>query len=198
MAETFQSFGINTGNQGRAMGMGDYEFLLKRFPPQVLKQFSKLAESGLFGPGGVEALQSSVRREGGLRRNRLARGLKQRAGRRLGPRSGVIDTQIANDIYAPSFAGQESAFRNLLIENQRSKLGGLGGIQNMLRFFQDQVGLEEDLKERREGPGFLDFAGPAIDIGALIFGGPGAAAATNKARNAISPSDLGSYGGFNF
>lgn len=186
MAETYSSFGIGPAieNQGRAVGVGDYEHLLNRLPADVLKMFSKLAEEGIFGDEGIKALKRSLRKEGGLRRNMLSRALKQRAGRKLGPRAGAIDTQIANQVYAPSFADEEAGIRNLHLANQQSKVGGLEGILSTLGFFQNQVGLNEQLDQSRQGPGFLDYVNPAIDVASLFFAPStgGASVAANQAR----------------
>ncbi len=203
MAEQFGEFGINTA-QGSANisvdgGFGNIlkeiqprlseakrnspEAFLRTLPPQLVEVFNKLAEFGLFGEGGVEELMRSISRQGGLERRGLAQGLKRGSlGRRLGPRSGAIDNLIANKVFAPSFAGTEAARRNLLVENQRSKLGGLQGIQDLLGFFQNQFALDEGA---RQGPGFLDFVSPLATLGGAIFGGPAGAvagSAINKGR----------------
>lgn len=189
MATTFEGFGFDVGQPpqpsskllkfaGANPKPQSAESFLQSIPPELLEQFIKLAESGIFGEGGIEQLFRSLSRQGSLERNRLSRGLRQGSlGRRLGPRSGAIDTLIANKVFAPSFAGTEAARRNLLVQNQQSKLGGLQGIQDLLGFFQNQFGLEEDVKRSRQGPGFLDFVGPALQVGGAIFGGPAGAAA---------------------
>lgn len=179
MAEVFEGFGIGEAirNQPRAFAVGDFEFLLKRLPQSLLQQFSELAESGIFGEGGVEALLQSVNQQAGFQRAQLGRGLRSTLGRRLGPRSGGIDNLIANRVFAPSFAGAAQQRGNLFAQNQQSKLGGLQGIQDLLRFFQSQVGLQEELDVSRQGPGFLDFVQPLATIGGGIFGGPAGAAA---------------------
>ncbi len=219
MADTFESFGFDTGQSPRPPSafpsfLGNArdvlrnqisnspEALLRRLPPKLLEQFVKLAESGLFGEGGIEQLFRSLSRQGSLERNRLSRGLKQGSlGRRLGPRSGAIDNLIANKVFAPSFAGGEAAKRNLLVQNQQSKLGGLQGIGDLLGFFQNQFALDEDIEQRNQGPGVLDFVGPALQIGGAIFGGPAGAAAGSAVGSAIGGqrqrrSPLGG-GGFN-
>lgn len=180
MAEQFQGFGFDPFRRGNVFSgkPGSAESFLQSIPPELLKQLTELAESGLFGEGGVEELMRSIARQGGLERRGLAGGLRRGSlGRRLGPRSGAIENLIANKVFAPSFAGTEAARRNLLVQNQRSKLGGLQGIQDLLGFFQDQFALEEDVDRARQGPGVLDFVGPLTTIGGAIFGGPAGGAA---------------------
>lgn len=208
MAETFESFGVNLSPQLEPEPKGwtglapmirnrrrqvspSAEDMLQVLPKEVLAQFSKLAELGLFGEGGIEALRSSMRKQGGLQRSRLARSLKQRAGRRLGPRSGAIDTMIANDVYAPSFAGEEEGYRNLQLANQQSKLSGLSGIENMLRFFQEQFQFDKQMEAQK--PGILDFAGPLLDIASLGFA-PATGGASVAANQAINPNAWMGYG----
>lgn len=165
MATTFEGFGGDfTSRRNVFSGKpGSAESFLQGIPPELLKILNKLAESGVFGEGGVEALLQSVNQQAGFQRAQLGRGLRGTLGRRLGPRSGGIDNLIANRVFAPSFAGAAQTRGNLLAENQRSKLGGLSGIQDLLGFFQNQFALEE----QTQGPGFLDFVDPAIDIGAI-------------------------------
>lgn len=179
MATTFEGFGGDfTSRQNVFSGKpGSAESFLQGIPPELLKMFNKLAESGIFGEGGVAALLQSVNQQAGFQRQQLGRGLRGTLGRRLGPRSGGIDNLIANKVFAPSFAGAAQTRGNLLAENQRSKLGGLQGIQDLLGFFQNQFALEEDVKQQNQGPGFLDFVQPLTTAAGAIFGGPAGAAA---------------------
>lgn len=181
MATTFEGFGGNFGDRSNVFSgkPGSAEAFTQSLPPELLAIFNKLAEFGVFGEGGVAALLQSVNQQAGFQRAQLGRGLRGTLGKRLGPRSGAIDNLIANKVFAPSFAGAAQTRGNLLAENQRSKLGGLQGIQDLLGFFQSQFALEEDVKQSRQGPGFLDFAGPLTGIGTAlfapgtgIFGGP--------------------------
>ena len=181
MSEHLEGFGFDPSRRGNVFSgkPASAESFLQSIPPELLKQLVKLAEFGVFGEGGVKELMRSISKQGSLERNRLSKGLRRgKLGRRLGARSGAIENLIANRVLAPSFAGTEGAKRNLLVRNQESKLGGLSGIQDLLGFFQNQFALEE----QTSGPGFLDFVGPAIDIGAIAFGGPAAGAVTNTAR----------------
>lgn len=167
MSEHFEGFG--GGDFGSRQNVysgkpGSAESFLQSIPPELLQQLQKLAEFGLFGEGGIGQLMRSVDKQSALKRKRLSRGLRGGSvGRKLGARSGAIETFIANRVLAPSFEGSEAAYRDFLVQNQQSKLGGLSGIQDMLRFFQDQLGLEQGL----EGPGFLDYVGPAVDIASI-------------------------------
>lgn len=185
MATSFTDFGTNiVQNQPRALAMGDYEQILKRLPSGVIESLNRLAQSGIFGEGGIEELMRSVRQQGGLARNRLARAFRQRSGRRLGPRAGAIDTAIANQIYAPSLEGEQEAFRGLTLANQQSKLQGLEGLADILPFLQSQVAFQEQLEDSRSGPGFMDLLNPAIDIASLFLAPPtgGGSVAANQAR----------------
>jgi len=169
MADTFEGISEAIANQPRAFAQGDFEFLLKRLPQPIFEAFAKIAEGE-----GVDAIMKKLTQAEAFRRKRLRTGLRGSLGRRLGPRSGAIDTLIANQVTAPSF-GRLSELQGGLL--QRGQEFGLSGIQDMLRFFQDQIGVNEELRRSRQGPGVLDFVGPALQVGGAIFGGPAGAAA---------------------
>lgn len=171
MAETFEGFGISEAisNQPRAFAKGDFEFLLKRLPQPIFEAFAKIAEGE-----GVDPIMKKLAQAEAFRRKQLRTGLRGSLGRRLGPRSGAIDTLIANKVTAPSF-GRLSELQGGLL--QRGQEFGLSGISDLLRFMQNQVGVNEQLAESRRGPGFLDFVQPLTTLGGAIFGGPAGAAA---------------------
>lgn len=164
MSEHLEGFGIGNAirNQPRAFAVGDFEFLLKRLPQPIFEAFSKIAEGE-----GVNAIMKKLAQAEAFRRKQLGKGLRTGSlGRRLGPRSGAIDTLIANKVTAPSF-GRLSELQGGLL--QRGQEFGLSGISDMLRFMQDQIGLDEELRTSRQGPGFLDFVPAFTDIGVAAF-----------------------------
>lgn len=217
MAETFSGFGVNLGgenpfedkpgflNQFRFRAGEEFknnpQNLLQTIPPQLIEQFNRIAQQGILSDEELSELGRMLSQQFAQKRKRLSKGLRQTLGRKLGPRSGAIDTLIANKVFAPSFEGEIGAQRNLKFANLQSRLIGLQGIPDILRFMQDQTRLDEDIRQANQGPGFLDFVGPLATIGGAIFGGPAGAAAGAAVGGAVGggrrPRNPVGGGGFN-
>lgn len=162
------------------------EGLLRNLPPQLLEAFNRIAKEGIFSEEDMAELLRLVSEAEGQRRSKFARAAKKTVGRRLGPRSGEVNRFVANQVVAPSFEREADFDRKLRQTNFASRFTGLQGIGDLLEFFQNQVGLDEELRRSRQGPGFLDFVDPALQIGGAIFGGPAGAAAGSAVGGALN------------
>ncbi len=156
MSEHFENFGIDPFRRGNVYSgkPASAESFLQGIPPELLKLYTEFIEGK-----GVRGIMKKLSESEKFRRKRLRAGLGKKFGRRFGPRSGAAVNQIADRVTAQSF-GRLSELEGGLL--QRGQEFGATGIQSLLRFFQDQFALEE-----QGSPGFLDFVGPAIDIGSI-------------------------------
>jgi hypothetical protein len=120
----------------------------------------------LFGEEDIQNIFGARRRVRGAQRSALGRGLRSSIGRRLGSRSGAVNTLITNRVSAPSLIAEQQDLGNLLERNVESRGIGLQGVMAILNFLQARR--ESELDREQAGTGFLDLLGP---IGA-IAGGP--------------------------
>jgi len=187
--------GFGSGGLGRFRGDDrSTDFALDNLPFDLLEQFDRLAKFGQFGEGGVDRIVGEAvggaQRSAGLNRRLRRKGLAQRSGvgRRLGPRSGALDTFIANQFQAPTdaaLAAQQVGLRTGLRREQAgSQLRGLQGIQGIMEFLAQRQA--QSRAQEGQGTGFLDILGPLATIGATAFGGPGAGAAVGTATGAAN------------
>jgi hypothetical protein len=141
--------------------------------------YENIARHGIYGESGVNDIMAKVRQSRGFQRRALARGLRKRFGSRLGPRSGAVDTMVTNNTYGPAMAQDAATEAELRSTNMQSRMGGVEGIMNIIRFLQQR----QDLEDQRDAqkPGWLDFAAIGADVGGSFFGAPGAGTATKKA-----------------
>lgn len=184
------------GSQG---GWENQRDIRGALPYKMLDKYANVAQYGIYGKGGVGDIMRNVGRSNAQRRRALAKGLMRKYGRRLGSRSGGIQTMIANQVHAPGLAGEASTRASLMSENLKSRFGGLEGMQAIMRFLEAQYGAKKG-REQADSSGWLDWIGPVSDLAAVgidIFGGGGAATAANQARKRVNaPNRYGTtFGG---
>jgi len=189
MAETFEGLGIDlTQTNPFADSFGAKKTVGERFaanpqralgdlPRKLIEQYNRIAQQGILSEEELGELLRLFREQESFRRSRFARAQRKTVGRRLGPRSGQVETSIANTVVGPSFEREAGFNRKLQEFNLKSRFAGLQGIPDILRFMQDQTRLDEEIRQANQGPGFLDFVNPLATIGGAIFGGPAGAAA---------------------
>jgi hypothetical protein len=107
----------------------DLEPFLER---SLTERFMTLGKEGVYGKTGIDKISRQMRMAQMLRRRQLARGMQQSLGRRLGPRSGAVDTLIANQVDAPMLSDYADMIGQLEQQNQTSRLGGYEGLRSLL------------------------------------------------------------------
>ena len=134
-------------------------------PEALTGAYENIAQYGTLGEGGVNQIMSKIRQSRGFQRRQIARGLRKRFGRRLGPRSGATEALASNIAYAK--AGEDPAIEaNLMAGNLRSRTEGIKGVMSVLQFIQERYDTEEArrLMKEMDEAGALDFLGAAGDI----------------------------------
>lgn len=146
-----------------------------------LSGYTRIANEGIYGQDGLDQINAEADRASAFRRRSLAESMNRRGSRGVGPRSGAVDTFLANRVYAPSFAGDAERRANLIKENLASRLKGLEGRERtaeLIKYFKE---LQDS-----EGGGWLDtvlgVGGLGLDIAGLFgVGVPGQGSAAKSA-----------------
>lgn len=153
--------------------------------PELYAAFGNIAREGIYGSEGISKILNARRAAQALRTRQLSRGLRSTLGRRLGSRSGAVDTLIANQVQAPGMADQQAFLSDLMAKNLASRTYGLEGKSQLLG--QLQQGIQNQWwKSGTSGSGALDMIGAAVDIGSLVaapFTGGASLAATGSISN---------------
>lgn len=151
--------------------------------------FRKQIDEGIFGNEGIDRIMASVRAGRDRASLRLQSGLRKRASRRLGTRSGAVE-QIALNATGQSIAGEQTIKANLEQANQLSRLSGVQGLFDLVRFGESQRQFDEGMKEQirqfneaNQGSGFsfTDLVPLFVDIG-LAFATGGASVPASVAQ----------------
>lgn len=138
-------------------------------PQYLYDVYNKIAQQGIYGQSGISGIMGSMNKASALRRRALARGMTQKYGRRLGPRSGAIGTMIANKVQAPESIAMNETLAGLEKENLSSRLTGVKGMQSVLDFLENRYNMSTYGKQgETDSGGLLDYLGPAGDIASLI------------------------------
>jgi hypothetical protein len=139
-------------------------------PEALTGAYESIAKHGTLGEGGVNEIMSKIRQSRGFQRRQIARGLRKRFGRRLGPRSGATEALASNIAYAK--VGEDPAIEaNLMASNLRSRTEGIKGVMSVLQFIQERYDKEEArriMKEMDEA-GALDILKAGSDIAASVI-----------------------------
>ena len=138
--------------------------------------YRKVADEGIFGQEGIDKIMTGIR--GARQRStlRLQAGLRKRAGRRLGTRSGAVD-QVAANAAGGAIAGEQQIQANLQQANILSKLQGVSGLFDLARLRETRRQFDEGTKLQREsseggGFSFMDILETGIRaVGGYVTGG---------------------------
>jgi hypothetical protein len=135
-------------------------------PFQTFSQFRSLANTGMFGAGGIDQIKTKMMLSNLLRRRALAKGLNSNWGSRLGARGAAGDIAFAN-----ADVGNQAALNELiagLIEkNQLSKIQGMQGMSDLSQAFL----ANREQKKQGGGIGWGDILGGAVGLGSILFSG---------------------------
>ena len=163
-----------SGKQLKKDQLNVLEAMSRTLPLEMVRVFADLANRGILTAEDMAAIMRQLGEAEGLDRKRLSTGLRRSLGRRLGPRSGAIDTLIANQVTAPSFSRLARTRAGLHTTNTLSRLEGIRGLYDATQGVVSRFALEEELDLKR--PGLLDKVGQVAKIGsdvASIFSGGG-------------------------
>ena len=177
--------GFGTGGLGRFKGdPRATDWALENLPFDLLQRFDELAQFGKFGERGVGEIVGAERRTAALNRRLRRKGRLRQSGvgRRLGPRAGAVESQLADEGLQTELAASRRGAA-LRAENLASRVGGLQGIAQIMQFLQQRY----EARENREGQGsgVLDIVGPLTTIAATAFGGPAGGAASEGIQRRI-------------
>lgn len=131
--------------------------------PELYQAFSNIARQGIYGDEGISKIINARRAAQALRTRQLSKGMRAGLGRRLGSRSGAVDTLIANQVQAPGMAESQAFLSDLLAKNLASRTYGLEGKQQLLG--QLQQGIQNEWwKSGTSDANATDMAGAAAGI----------------------------------
>lgn len=156
---------------------------MAKLPYELLRDYGTLARQGVYGEGGIQEISGAVRRGTLLNARRMGAALRRRLGRRLGPRSGAVDTSVINAVYPQALTSAAETEGRLRAQNYQSRLQGLSGAQDILNFLLRRYQIMQQLEQDEGGllGTFGDIAGIGADIaGAFGLGAPGQGTAAKK------------------
>jgi len=111
---------------------GRWKQATEQLPLDLIKSYNQITKEGIYGESGLRRLRNAIRAANMLQAGTLSRGLRGTVGRRLGSRSGAVDTMVANKVYAPLFAQGQQSMLGYEGENLASRSNvGLTGLSNI-------------------------------------------------------------------
>ncbi len=190
-------FGYEDVNRQQISDTGQNQNFLPGFDPKVTareqapwvlqQEFARIAQEGI-DPGFAGRNQAAGLATANLANRRLSRGTRRRVSRRLGPRSGAVETQISNNL-GPILEALAARFQQDQFANFQSRAGGLEGLFQIL-----ESSRRNEASKRADDSSFIgDIAGLAGTVGGFILGGPPGAAAGGTVGREIgggSPRNL--------
>lgn len=140
---------------------GDVPIDIQQLNPVVFGGLEQLRRQGIFGEKGIARFQQLSERASAERRRKIGIGLRRSFGRRgLRGRSGAVTTALANASRGENEALTRS-LQQIFTLNEQSKLGGLGGLRDLLvergrtQLSDKEIQLGRDISED-SGVGFTD------------------------------------------
>ena len=169
--------------------------------PELYAAYGNIAREGIYGTEGISKILNARRAAQALKTRQLSLGMRRGLGRRLGSRSGAVDTLIANQVVAPGLAESQGFMSDLLAKNLASRTYGIEGKQQLLG--QLQQGVKNQWWKTGGGTGAMDIIGAGLDIAQMIPGPQqpvvaGASAATKLSGNSGSPTNRLSTSPFDY
>lgn len=146
----FTNFDSSTWDQGAITPTSDKNILKERdkralsvLPSQLLSSYNNIAQNGIYGQSGMDAMTGASRAAAAFRfRNLLKAAMQGGAASRLGSRSGAYQTFLANKVYAPYLGEDASRQAGILQENLMSRMQGLQGASGIMDFLQNRTNQE--------------------------------------------------------
>ena len=150
-------------------------------------------DEGIFGKEGIDDIMTTIRGARQRATSRLAGGLRKRAARRLGTRSGVVD-QVAANVFGGAISGEQRITAELNQANILSKFQGIQGLFDLQRLRDQRERFDISIGEERrqfdigqEGGGFS-----AWDLAELGFRAWAAATTGGASEVALAATNVGS------
>ncbi len=170
------------------------EFQKERAKPQELAdRFRAISEGGIASEDDIRQIIAAFNRSRQRRSSALINSLRRRSARRLGPRSGAINTLLTNQ-FASGVGGVNEFEGNLRQQNLGSRATGLQGELSIMDFLERRRVNDQAIKDANQGSGFLGDIGSLGSIAGSIVGGPLGGIIGGAAGNVLGGG--GSSGGF--